>query len=93
MTYEEMIAVIDAERRGRLIQAREFGSQTWENRISLGGFNFRDYEYRVPAQVWVVYGVNKVSPVVTVSDPEAATEFVASRKESTEYTIEHMVAL
>lgn len=48
MTYEEMIALIEAHRDGKTIQYRLIPTAKWRDRTSSGlDFNFAEIEYRI----------------------------------------------
>lgn len=57
MTHDEMIAVIQAQRDGKGIQAKSYLAGAYWHDISYSGFDFGNYEYRVkpePRYFWIV---------------------------------------
>lgn len=82
MTHDEMIAVIQAHKEGKQIQkrAKSFSQNGWYA-VSLDGFNFNLYEYRIKPDPQVIYVVRTGESqlhITTTSTKEAAAE-VATR--------------
>jgi|APEBP8051072433_1049376.scaffolds.fasta_scaffold00089_9 hypothetical protein len=48
MTYDEMIAMIQAQKEGKRLEFRKVNStEQWRDNLSLEGFDFFCYEYRI----------------------------------------------
>ena len=57
MTYDEMIAVIQAAKEGKVVEWRErYSDGRWLVKLASSSFNFSDLEYRVkpePRRIWL----------------------------------------